>query len=181
MHQAESTEEKINNVENSVRELKLSSQSELAGFQQSMEAIMTQLPALALSTPPLYRVDFVEELPSTQELASDNNLSKQDTFLLSKMNRKKRFLTSSVEQLMRELQRLVSENADVKLLEQKLNKLNSVKTECIKAIHEIVTQVDNAKLAMNKWSIWKMFGSNYTSRRPNRIIYQQKCCYYIKR
>ena len=151
MRQAESTEERINNVENSVRELKFSLQSELAGFRQSMEVIMTQLQAPVSSTPLPYKVNFVEESPSTQEdLVSDNNLSQQDTLLLSKMNRKKRFLTSSVERLMTELQRLISGNADVKLVERKLDKLNSLETECIKAIDEIVTQVDNDELAENE-------------------------------
>ena len=44
------------------------------------------------------------------------------------MNRKKRFLRSSAEQVMRELEMLVEENADVTQVERKLTKLNAVES-----------------------------------------------------
>ena len=130
MRQEDNTEERINKVEESVRELKFSIQSELAVFRQSMEAIMTTLQAPTSSTPLPHKVNFVEESASTkEEFASCNgNLTQQDTILLSKMNRKKIFLAISVERIMTELQRLIEEKADVKLVERKLTKLNEAES-----------------------------------------------------
>ena len=159
MSQAENTEERISNVKNSVRELKFSIQSELAVVRQSMEAVMTQLQAPTSSTPLPPKVNFVEESSTQEELASHDNVTQEDRILLSKMNRKKRFLTSSAERVMRELERLIEENADVTMVERKLTKLNAVESECIKAIDEIVTQVDNDDLAENEMQKTKL---NYT-------------------
>ena len=119
MRQEDNTEERVNKVEESVRELKFSVPSELAVFRQSMEAIMTTLQAPTSSTPLPHKVNFVEKSSSTkEELASCNgNLTQQDTILLGKMNRKKRFLAISVKRVMTELQRLIEEKADVKLVE----------------------------------------------------------------
>ena len=157
MRQEDNTEERINKVEESVRELKFSIQSELAVFRQSMEAIMTTLQVPTSSTPLPHKVNFVEESASTkEEFASYNgNLTQQDTILLSKMNRKKRFLAISVERIMTELQRLIEEKADVKLVERKLTKLNAVESECIKAIDEVVTQLDNDDLAESEIEHWE--------------------------
>ena len=56
---------------------------------------------------------------------------------------------------MTELQRLIEEKADVKLVERKLTKLNALESECIKAIDEIVTQLDNDDLAESEIEHWE--------------------------
>ncbi|XP_028408802.1 uncharacterized protein LOC114531378 [Dendronephthya gigantea] len=146
-------EERIDDVENSVRELKSSIQNELAGFRQSMEAIITKLQTPTSSTPLPPKVNFVEE--THEEFVRSDNSIQQDTILLSKISRKKRFLTSTVERIMTELQRLIRDEADIKLVERKLIKLNAIESKWIKAIDETVMQLDNDELAENEMEQWE--------------------------
>ena len=140
-----------------------------------MEAILTTLQPPTSSTPLLPKVNFAEESSSTrQEPASNGSLSQQDTILLSKMNRKKRFLAISVERTMTELQRLIEEEVEVKLVERKLAKLNAVEGEYIKAIDEIVAQVDNDDLAEREMEHWEEIRAQIVQAEDQAELYISK-------